>query len=101
MRNAISAALVLASSSAAFAQQIEAKRPEAPAPAATAAFETREAWCQEYTAWFVGETPAARPAPADVRPNHRLEVEFNSCKLDPQGYERDTLAELPRSAAAG
>ena len=77
------------------------KRPETPAPAATAAFEARESWCQIYTTWFVGVAPAARPEPADVRPNHRLEVEFNSCKLDPQAYERETRAETPRSALEG
>ncbi len=101
MRNLVSATLLFASASTAALAQAENKRPIAPAPIAAAPFEAREAWCQDYVAWFVGETPAARPAPADVRPTHRLEVEFNSCKLDPQQYERETLAELPRPEAQG
>jgi hypothetical protein len=32
-------------------------------------------------------------APSDVRDTQRIEVEINACKLDPQGYERDTRAE--------
>lgn len=77
------------------------ERPDAPAPAASAAFDARETWRRHYTNRFVGVTSAARPEPADVRPNHRLEVEFNSCKLDPQDYERQTRAEIPRGALEG
>jgi hypothetical protein len=68
---------------------------------ATASFETREDWCQKYASWFVAAAPsAAGAAPADVAPTHRFEVEFNTCKLDPRQYERDTLAELAENAEA-
>ncbi len=101
MRNLVYATFLIACVSTAAFAQADDKRPAAPAPGAAAAFEAREAWCQDYVAWFIGETPAARPAPADVRPTHRLEVELNSCKLDPQEYERDTLAEIPRPGRQG
>jgi hypothetical protein len=74
--------------------QTQAERPDSPAPQATASFEARESWCQKYAEWFVERTPPANVAPSDVAPTRRFEVEFNSCKLDPQRYERDTLAEL-------
>jgi hypothetical protein len=38
-------------------------------------------------------TSAEAPAPAEARPTQRLEVELNSCTIDPQGYERETRAE--------
>ncbi len=101
MRNLVYATFLVACASTAALAQLESKRPAAPAPAASAPFEVREAWCQDYTAWFVGIVPAARPAPADVRDTHRLEVELNSCKLDPRQYERETLAEIPRPATRG
>lgn len=101
MRNLVYATFLIASASTAALAQVDDKRPAEPAPIAAAPFEAREAWCQDYVAWFVGETPVARPAPADVRPTHRLEVELNSCKLDPREYERQTLAELPRPERAG
>jgi hypothetical protein len=88
------AALVLIAPNA-IAQQL-AERPAAPAPAATAPFEQRESWCQKYAAWFVERSPSETPALADVRASHRLEIELNSCKLDPREYERQTLAELAR-----
>jgi hypothetical protein len=74
------------------------ERPSEAAPQATASFEAREAWCLDYAHWFVATTPAPEVHPADVAPNHRFEVELNSCKLDPQAYERDTLAEIAQSA---
>jgi hypothetical protein len=101
MRNLVSATLLIASASTAALAQSDDKRPATPAPMAAAPFEAREAWCQDYVVWFIGETPAARPAPADMRPTHRLEVELNSCKLDPQEYERETLAEIPRPGRQG
>lgn len=76
--------------------QTPAERPETRAPAASASFEARETWCQRYAAWYVQHTPATA-APSDVSPTHRFEVEFNSCKLDPQQYERDTLAEIAQA----
>jgi len=94
----IAAALLLAAPQA-FAQA-EAERPATPAPQATASFEAREDWCAKYAQWYVARTPAANVAPSDVAPTHRFEVEFNSCKLDPQSYERDTLAEVTREDEA-
>lgn len=79
----------------AIAQQIT-ERPSAPAPTASAPFEQREVWCQKYAAWFVERSPSETPTPADVRASHRLEIELQSCKLDPREYERQTLAELAR-----
>ena len=38
-------------------------------------------------------------APSDVRDTQRIEVEINSCKLDPQDYERDTRAEADLAVA--
>jgi hypothetical protein len=101
MRNLVYATFLLACASTAALAQADDKRPTVPAPVAAAPFEAREAWCQDYVVWFIGETPVARPAPADVRPTQRLEVELNSCKLDPQEYERETLAELPRPERQG
>jgi hypothetical protein len=72
------------------------ERPDTAAPAATAPVEQRQAWCQQYAAWFVSHTPEADQAP-DARATHRYEVEMNSCTLDPQAYERQTIAELART----
>ena len=89
----------------AFAQDAAPSKPVTPPPAATASFEQREAWCQDYATWFVASTPstAAAPAPADVRQSHEFEIEFSSCKLDPQQYEHDTREEarLNSEAARG
>ena len=92
----ISAALLAAP--AAFAQtDVQPSRPDDPPPAATASFDQRESWCEQYTAWFIASTPPqatiAQAAPSDVNVSHEYEVEFNSCKLDPREYERQTHAE--------
>lgn len=93
MRTHIIAVLLLASVQAAAAQEVVAP-PAAPAPAATAPFDERAQWCDAYASWLVAMTESVqRSAPADVRPTHRIEVEINACKLDPQDYERDTRAE--------
>lgn len=96
MRLALIVAALTASASAAFAQPeaLNATRPAAPAPAAASAIETRESWCTKYAAWFIAQTPAPTNTPADARPTQRMETELSSCKLDPQQYERETLAEL-------
>lgn len=91
-------ASALLSTSAAIAQPLP-ERPDTPAPAASAPVEQRQNWCQQYAAWFVSHTPEAGQAP-DARATHRFEVELNSCTLDPQGYERETLAEAARTTEA-
>ena len=49
----------------------------------------------KYAEWFVAQTPLQHQRmPADARPTERLENELNYCKLDPQQYERETVAEL-------
>lgn len=93
MRTPIFVAAVLAAP-AALAQEPAPTKPLTPPPAASASFEQREMWCNEYAAWFVAGTPGSTaPAPADVRPSHEFEVEFSSCKIDPQQYEHDTREE--------
>lgn len=94
----IVAALILSSTTFAVAQSANIQRPDAPAPASTAAFEQREDWCRKYATWLVERTPAAE-RPADVRASHLFEVEFNSCKLDPAAYERETRADADRLEA--
>lgn len=97
MRTHIIALFLLASAPAAFAQEVVAP-PAEPAPEATAPIETRSDWCDQYASWFVAITPATRgAAPADVRASQRLEVEMNSCKIDPRQYERETRAEADRA----
>jgi hypothetical protein len=98
MRKAAIAALALFAASSATAQTAP-QRPETTPPAATAAFELREQWCQRYAEWYVSRLPAQPALPADVRPTHLIEVELNYCILDPQQYERQTLAELQNAAA--
>ncbi|HRK64738.1 MAG TPA: hypothetical protein PLN53_10115 [Terricaulis sp.] len=82
--------IFLASAPLAEAQE----RPQMPAPQATAPFDEREAWCRDFTAWFVTRMPEETPRPRDVRPTQRMETELNYCKIDPRAYERQTLAEL-------
>lgn len=67
---------------------------EQASPASTAAFDQREAWCLDYTEWFIAQLPDEGTPAADVRPTQRVETEFNSCKLDPQEYERLTRTEV-------
>jgi hypothetical protein len=102
MRAIIFAAALMVSP-AALAQEPPA-RPDTPAPTSSASFEQREAWCEAYVSWFVASTPppaqTAEAAPFDVEPGHRQDVEFNSCKLDPQEYERQTQAEAQLNAEA-
>lgn len=69
-------------------------RPIDPAPPRTAPYETRAAWTELYVAWYLAHTPLISSLPADVDRMHAYEVEFNSCVLDPQEYERDTSEEL-------
>lgn len=90
-------ALLLASaitlSSVAMAEPLP-ERPDTPAPAASAPIQQRQAWCQQYAAWFVSHTPPAQGDAPDARATHRFEVELNSCTLNPQAYERQTVAEV-------
>jgi hypothetical protein len=92
MRTHIIAAFLLASVPMAFAQEVVAP-PAEPAPTASATIDERADWCEAYATWLVEMTSAEAPAPAEARPTQRLEVELNSCTIDPQGYERETRAE--------
>lgn len=85
------AGLMLASASASATPDVSP--PTVAPPAATAPVAQRQAWCEQYVAWFVTNTPHPAPLPPDVRPTHLFEIEFNSCKLDPQTYERETHAQ--------
>ena len=92
MRTHIIAAFLLASAPMAFAQDVVAPPAQA-APQATAPIDERAEWCAAYATWLVEMTPSETPAPVHARPTQRLEVELNSCTIDPQGYERETRAE--------
>lgn len=96
MRTHIIAAFLLASAPVAFAQQVIAP-PAAEAPAANAPIDERADWCEAYATWLVAMTAIETPTPADARATHRLEVELNSCTIDPQGYERETRLEAQRA----
>jgi hypothetical protein len=72
--------------------------PTAPAPRASAAFEVRESWCARYVSWYVANVAPKTPLPSDVRPTQRFEVEFDSCKLDPRQYRRQTQIEARLAA---
>ena len=70
-------------------------RPDESAPPSTAPYEERAAWSERYVAWYLTQAPSlAGAAPSDVDATHRYEVEFNTCVLDPQEYERDTRVEI-------
>jgi hypothetical protein len=89
-----SAAIVVTST--AFANP-HTQRPTAPPPTASAQFDVREAWCEQYVDWLLSHEP--KPAlPTDVRPTHLFEIEFNSCKPNPQQYERETRQQADLSA---
>lgn len=96
MRGLIIIAALVATAPMALAQT-RTERPDTQPPSAAEAFETREAWCQQYAAWFVEHTPTSNSPATGVSPTHRYEVEFNSCKLDPRQYERDTRAEIAQA----
>jgi len=96
MRTHIIAAFLLAAAPVALAQEPLAP-PEKEAPGANAPIEERVDWCEAYATWLVAMMPAEKPAPGDVRATHRLEVELNSCTIDPQGYERETRLEAQRA----
>ncbi len=87
---ALISALVVTTS--AFAEPLP-DRPDIAAPTASAPAMERQAWCQQYAAWFVAHTQDPSPAP-DQRATHRFEVELNSCTLDPQAYQRQTMSEI-------
>lgn len=91
----IVAVLILSGTTFAVAQSANIQRPDEPAPASTATFEQREDWCRKYASWLVERTPTT-DRPTDVRASHLFEVEFNSCKLDPVAYERETRADADR-----
>jgi hypothetical protein len=106
MRMHIIAAILLATASVAHAQETEVIAPPTTAPPSAAApIGDRAEWCEAYATWLVAMEDAARaaPTPSDVRATHRLEVELNSCTIDPQGYERETRreAQLAVETASG
>lgn len=92
MRTHIIAAFLLTCAPVALAQEVIAP-PVEPAPTAAAPLDERAAWCDAYATWLVEMSAEARGAPADVSDAQHLQVELNSCKLDPQDYERETRAE--------
>lgn len=93
MRQHILAAFILMSAPVAWAQNVVAP-PAEPAPTASAPIEERVAWCDDYATWLVMMSPdTQRAAPTDIRQTQHLEVELNSCRLDPAQYERETRAE--------
>lgn len=65
------------------------------APTSTAPIASRMTWCGSYVDEVVSQAPSQGALPSDVRPTHRVEVELNSCTLDPQTYEQQTAAERP------
>lgn len=72
-------------------------RPLGDPPRASAPYEARAEWSSQYVRWFVSQTPMERQAaPPDVSNDHRLQVEFSYCVLDPPRYERETREELLR-----
>ncbi|MGD9965002.1 MAG: hypothetical protein AB7T59_00615 [Hyphomonadaceae bacterium] len=99
MRPLLLAASLLASATFAYAQEGSdvIAPPTAPAPSAAASIDERTHWCEEYATWLVAMTQSDDPTPADVRQTHRLEIELNSCTIDPQGYERQTRVEAQRA----
>ena len=99
MRTHIIAAFLLASASVAYAQEEPdvIAPPASAAPTAAAPIDARAQWCEDYTTWLVAMTNVETPPPADARPTQRLEVEMNSCTIDPQGYERETRVEAQRA----
>jgi hypothetical protein len=65
-------------------------RPIEHAPPADAPYDERAAWAERYIAWYLMHAPS----PPEVDRDHLYQVEFNTCVLDPQEYERDTQVEL-------
>lgn len=105
MRTHVIAAVLLAFATTAFAQEDSdvIAPPATAAPSAAAPIDQRAEWCEEYATWLVAMTETGDPTPADVRATRRLEVELNSCTIDPQGYEREIRVEAQRAVeiAAG
>jgi hypothetical protein len=69
---------------------------EQSAPNASAPFDVREAWCLDYAMRLIARVPGDGALPPDARPTQRFENEFNSCKLDPREYERETRTEMSK-----
>lgn len=101
MRAQIFAAFLAFSAPAAVAQTDTPQRPTTPAPAESASVEARQDWCAAYVAWFVSRMPEQRNLPQDAREGHLTEVEYQFCVLDPQDYQRQSLAELERVNETG
>mgnify|MGYP001204077355 CR=1 FL=1 len=89
MRTLILAAFTLACSHAAFAQEVIAP-PAEPAPAANASADERTTWCEEYATWLLAMTENAA---SEAQQSQHPQVELNSCRIDPQQYERETRAQ--------
>lgn len=69
-------------------------RPMDPAPPRFASYEERAEWSERYVAWYLAHAPLSGSLPPDVDASYRYQVEFTSCVLDPQLYERQTQQEL-------
>jgi hypothetical protein len=101
MRNIVYTAFLAACvSTAALAQTQTPQRPVEAAPASTASIEARDEWCRKYASWFADQASSPTTRASDLRPTHLVETEINYCKLDPQEYERETVAEITRAAEA-
>jgi|GEM_PF-4647339 len=89
MRPLIIAASALALGQVASAQEVIAP-PAQPAPTANAPVDERTTWCDAYATWLIAmdETTAS-----DAQQSQHLQVELNSCRIDPQQYELETRAE--------
>lgn len=81
------------------AERAIVSRPLDTAPPRTAPYEQRAEWSERYVTWYLSQMPLVEGSASDIDPTHRYEVEFNSCVLDPQEYERDTQFELEAPSA--
>jgi len=72
----------------------DSARPTARAPVRTASCKKRTQWSEEYVGWVMDRMLRQGPLPTDVHSTHDYEVEFNSCVLDPRGYETQTQGEF-------
>lgn len=71
-----------------------AARPFESAPSRSASYFDRADWSARYVSWYLQQIDIEGQARADVAATHLYEVEYNSCLLDPQLYERQTQEEL-------
>lgn len=77
-----------------FGPQLDPSISVGQAPQRSASFEQRAAWSEPYVTWFIEQVDEQASWAADVSATHRYQVEFNSCAIDPEAYERQTRQEL-------